>query len=125
MVRAQAREVGNIAAVPGFDMRCTGRPKGQRGWIDKKGRVYVLRWREEKAQPDGTLKVVQHSKSLGHFRTKSEARAAAELEMRKVNAARQNPESTMGLANFIGRHYFPHIEKRLRPSTVHGYKGLW
>jgi integrase len=106
-------------------MRYTGRPKGQRGWIDKKGRVYVLRWREEKTQPDGKLKVVQHSKSLGHFRTKSEAKAAAAAEMLKVNAARQNPESTMQLADFIDRHYFPHIEKRLRPSTVHGYKGLW
>jgi integrase len=106
-------------------MRHTGRPKGQRGWIDKKGRVYVLRWREEKALADGKLKVVERSKSLGHFRTKSEARAAGEAEMRKINAALQNPESTMQLAHFIERHYFPHIEKRLRPSTVHGYRGLW
>jgi integrase len=101
------------------------RPKGQRGWVYKKGRIYMLRWREEKQQPDGKLKIVQPSKSLGYFRTKSEARAAAELEMRKINAALQNPESTMPLAEFIHNHYFPYIEKRLRPSTVHGYKGLW
>jgi hypothetical protein len=89
--------------------RCEGetenlRMPGQRGWIDEKGPVDVLRWREEKTQPDGTLKVVQHSKSLGHFRTKSEAKTAADAEMRKVNAVRQNPESTMQLADFVERH---------------------
>lgn len=106
-------------------MRHMGRPGGQRGWIYKKGRIYMLRWREEKRQPDGKVMVVQPSKSLGYFRTKSEARAAADLEMRKINSALQNPESTMRLVDFIQSHYFPHIEKRLRPSTVHGYKRLW
>ena len=85
----------------------------------------MLRWREEKLQPDGVLKIIQPSKSLGYFRTKSEARAAADLEMRKINTTLQNPESSMLLADFIEHHYFPHIEKRLRPSTIHGYMGLW
>jgi integrase len=101
------------------------RPRGQRGWIYRKGAIYMLRWREEKLQPDGVLKIIQPSKSLGYFRTKSEARAAADLEMRKINTTLQNPESSMLLADFIEHHYFPHIEKRLRPSTIHGYMGLW
>jgi integrase len=106
-------------------MRRVGRPKGQRGWIYKKGRIYMLRWREQKIQPDGSVRIVQPSQSLGYFRTKTEARAAAELEMRKINAAIQNPQSCMRLADFVEHHYFPHIEKRLRPSTVHSYKRLW
>jgi integrase len=106
-------------------MRRMGRPRGQRGWVYKKGGIYMLRWREEKAQPDGSLRIVQPSKSLGYFRTKSEARAAADLEMRKIISAIQNPESCMPVADFVEHHYFPHIEKRLRPSTVHSYKRLW
>jgi integrase len=102
-----------------------GRPKGQRGWIYRKGAIYMLRWREAEVQPDGTLKVIQCSKSLGHFRTKSEARAAADLEMQKVVAAIRNPQSSIPLADFVERQYFPHIEKRLRPSTVHNYRQLW
>ena len=106
-------------------MRRMGRPKGQRGWLYKKGGIYMLRWREEKAQANGSVKIVQPSKSLGYFRTKSEARRTADLEMRKIIAAIQNPESCMPLADFVEHHYFPHIEKRLRPSTVHNYKRLW
>jgi integrase len=102
-----------------------GRPKGQRGWIYKKGAIYMLRWREAEAQPDGSVKINQCSKSLGRFRTKSEARAAADVEMQKVIAAIRNPQSSMPLADFVEHQYFPHIEKRLRPSTVHNYKRLW
>jgi integrase len=60
-------------------MRRMGRPKGQRGWLYKKGGIYMLRWREEKAQPNGSVKIVQPSKSLGYFRTKSEARRAQRI----------------------------------------------
>jgi hypothetical protein len=106
-------------------MRHLGRPKGQSGWVYKKGGIYMLRWRERKMQADGSLRIVQLSKSLGYFRTKSEARIAAELEMRKINAAIQNPQSCTRLADFVEHQYFPHVEKRLRPSTVHSYKRLW
>ncbi len=106
-------------------MHRSGRPRGQRGWVYKKGGIFMLRWREREVQPDGHVKIVEPSKSLGYFRTKSEARAAADLEMQKINAAIQNPQSSMALADFVEHHYFAHIEKRLRPSTVHSYKRLW
>lgn len=106
-------------------MHRRGRPRGQRGWVYKKGGNFMLRWREREMQPDGQIKTAQHSKSLGYFRTKSEARAAPDLEMQKVTAAIQNPKSSMLLADFVEHHYFAHIEKRLRPSTVHSYKRLW
>lgn len=106
-------------------MHRRGRPRGQRGWVYKKGGNFMLRWRERQMQPDGQVKIAQYSKSLGYFRTRSEARAAADLEMQKVTAEIQNPKSSMPLADFVEHHYFAHIEKRLRPSTVHSYKRLW
>jgi len=99
--------------------------RNQRGQVYKKGNIWMLRWWETQVRPEGTEKLIRPSKSLGVFRTKKEARAAGDEEMRKINITIQRPQSGMSLAQFVDQNYFPDIKTRLRPSTVHGYKRLW
>jgi len=84
----------------------------------------MLRWWETQVLPDGTEKLIRPSKSLGVFRTKKEARAAGDEEMRKINITIQRPQSGMSLTKFVDQNYFPHIETRLRPSTIHGLQAV-
>jgi hypothetical protein len=69
---------------------------------------------------------VKLAPSPDHFQRKLylPCRTAADLEMQKINAAIQNPQSCMPLAAFV-THHFPHGEKKLRPSTTYGCKRLW
>ena len=105
------------------------RTRYQRGYLYKKGSVWMLRYYDIQELPDGTIKRVQKAQKLveavGEYRSKSAARQLAEEILARINASRKNPTSVMSLDRFVESHYLPFVETHNRLSTYHGYRNLW
>jgi len=88
----------------------------------------VVRFREQVQQTDGSIKWVQPAKciaSVADYPKKSEVRPLKNEEMARLNKVGFTIEAGVGIVDFVENVYFPSVEKRLKPSTVKGYKDAW
>jgi hypothetical protein len=67
------------------------RRRYQNGCVFKRGRNWVLRYREDIRQADGALTRVHRSAVLGPLECKKEARRAAENYLRGLNVGTARP----------------------------------
>lgn len=101
----------------------------QRGYVFLKGSAWYLRYYDQKTQADGTVKLVQRCRKLadntGSYRSKKAVRTLADEFLAPLNNGSFTAESTMSVADFWEKKYFPYIEGQKSPSTVNGYKNMW
>ncbi len=105
------------------------RTRHQKGYLYKKGNLWMLRYYDDQQLPDGTITRVQKARKLveaiGEYRTKTAARTLAEEQLEPVNASRTTPQSVMSLERFVDSHYLPFVESHKKISTYDGYRKMW
>ena len=100
------------------------RRRYQKGCLVKKGKNWVLRFREDMLNPDGTVGRIHRSVVLGALRTKGEAQRAADACLRKINDGSREPQSTITLNDFWNTYFEPEILPTLKYSTQNLYRLL-
>jgi integrase len=93
------------------------RRRYQKGCLFKKGKNWVLRYREDVLNPDGSAGRVHRSVVLGSLRTRREAERAADTYTRKINDGSHRPQATISLCDFWERYFEPEILPTLKYST--------
>lgn len=103
------------------------RPRHQDGclWIrGKRRKVWVFRWREDVAQPDGSLKRIQRAETLGPVSriTRQQARKVLDERLGPLNLGQFRPRATMTLADFVRLEWKPNAELALKKKSVSYYE---
>ena len=101
----------------------------QKGYVYRKGSLWLLRYYDSEFTEDGTVRRVQKTKKLAVFGSecpnKTAARDLARNFLQSINLARKAPESAMTLARFTEDRYLPFVKEHKRISTYHGYRNMW
>lgn len=102
------------------------RPRYQDGSVvirGKRRKVWVLRWREDVLQPDGSITRIQRAETLGPVSTINRQKARAVLHDRvgAVNQGQRRPQATMTLNDFVRVEWRPNAELALKKSSVRYY----
>jgi integrase len=102
------------------------RPRYQNGCLTTRGKrrkVWVLRWRENVLQPDGSIKRVQRAETLGPVSqiTRKNARAILLARAEKQNHIQRRPMAIMTLSDFVMKVWRPNAGLALKKSTVKYY----
>ncbi len=101
----------------------------QKGYLYKKGNLWMIRYYDQRELPDGTFERVQKAHKLveacGDYRSKAAARVLADEFLSPLNNGKTTPHSIMSLRRFVEGHDLPFIELHKRISTYHGYRNLW
>jgi integrase len=103
----------------------------QKGHLYRRGTSWFVRYCDDVMQPDGTIKRKQVSKKLevsycDEYRTKKSVRPFMEKVLAPINQGLVTVQSTMRIADFIGKEHFLKLEqKKRRASTLKGYKDVW
>ena len=100
------------------------RRRYQKGCLLKKGKNWVLRYREDILNPDGTVGRIHRSVVLGIMRTKGEAARAADACLRKINDGRRQPLAAINLTDFWDSYFETEILPTLKYSTQKLYRIL-
>jgi integrase len=93
------------------------RRRYQKGCLVKKGKNWVLRYREDILNTDGTIGRIHRSLVLGALRSKREAQRAADACLRKINDGARQPQATITLTDFWDTYFEPEILPTLKYST--------
>ncbi len=97
----------------------------QRGRIFKQRKSWTLSYYDT-VYRGGQKKRVRVSKKLAtiskDYPTKASVRVLADSILAPLNRKDLSPESSMLVTDYIEQHYFPAVEKRLRPSTFSNYR---
>jgi len=101
----------------------------QKGYLYKKGNLWMIRYYDQRELPDGTIQRVQKAHKLveacGDYRSKTAARVLADEFLSPLNDRKTTPHSIMSLRRFVEGHYLPFTELHNRISTYHEYRNLW
>ncbi len=105
------------------------RTRHQRGYLYRKGSLWLLRYYDSVFVADGTVRRIQKTKKLAEVgpecSTKTAARDLAREFLETINQARKTPESTMTLTRFTEDRYLPFVAGSKRISTFRGYRNMW
>jgi integrase len=102
------------------------RPRDQDGSLvvrGKRKKMWVLRWREDVLQLDGTVRRIQRAETLGPVSKIKPKKARATLQNRvdTANQGQRRPQATMTLADFVRVEWRPNAELALKKSSVRYY----
>ncbi|HEV2495225.1 MAG TPA: site-specific integrase [Terriglobia bacterium] len=100
------------------------RPRYQKGCVFERGKVWVLRYREDYLKHDGTLGRRQPSVVLGAFPRKKEALRAADVFLRPLNSGAVRPQAAVTLNDFWHVYFVPEMLPTLKYSTRKMYVSL-
>jgi len=100
------------------------RRRFQNGWVFKKGRNWVFRYREDIRRLDGTVFRKQRSVVLGRLRGKREAQTEATKRLRAINGGAQRPQSSMTFSDFWNEYFDPEVIEKRKISTQQMYRYL-
>lgn len=100
----------------------------QRGRIYRKGRLWMLQYREPVIE-NGKVVTRRVAQKLAiysdQYRTEESVQPLADLILAPINARLARPETTETLIAFLEHVYLPACKADLRPSTARGYRGLF
>ena len=120
-LKAERRKSGRVNKGKEFPLT---RRRYQKGCLVKKGKNWVLRYREDILNPDGTVGRIHRSVVLGVLRTKGETQRAADACLLKINDGSRQPQSHMTLRDFWNTCFEPEILLTLKYSTQDLYRLL-
>jgi integrase len=85
--------------------------------------MWVVRWRENVLQPDGSVKRIQRAETLGPVSkiTRQQARAFLQDKAATINLCQRRPRATISLEEFIRAEWRPNVALALKKSTVKYY----
>ena len=89
--------------------------------------AWFVKYRVQVRQEDGSIKLKQRAKILGRigdYPRESDIMPLKIEFMRRLNAGKFTPDSSMNLSEFVEKSYLPYIEE-LRASTKKGYREIW
>src|SRR5271169_4489294 len=105
------------------------RTRHQKGYLYKKGNLWLLRYYDYEVLPEGTIHRIQRAhkvvEAVGDYRTKKAARVLADEFLAPLSDGRATPQSMMTLTHFVESTYLPFIQTHKRISTFHGYRNMW
>ena len=102
----------------------------QKGYVFHRGKSWFVRYCDSVFQGDGTYRRVQVCTKLpvpycDQYRTKASVKPFVTELLAPLNSGFVNPQSTMPVVEFVEKVYLPHAERKLRPSTIKGYRDIW
>ena len=102
------------------------RPRYQEGSLvvcGKRRRVWVIRWRENVLQPDGSVKRLQRAETLGPVRniTRQLARSILNQKFRTENLNQRRPQAIRPFAEFVSEEWSPNAKLAVKKSTMRYY----
>lgn len=99
----------------------------QRGHLYKHRGSWLLRYYDWEIQAGGTkrVRVAERIADAKEYPTKASVRLLADKHLAKINSKETTIGSSQTVADFIQLVYFPLAEKRLRASTVKGYRDIF
>jgi integrase len=105
------------------------RPRYQGGSVVVRGKNrkrYVIRWREDVVEPDGTIGRIQRAETIG-FVSQMKRHQALEILQARVNSVgqqRRQPKVTMTLSEFVRAEWKPNAALGLKKSSmrIYGYQ---
>jgi len=100
------------------------RHRYQKGCLFKRGKKWVLRFREDTLNPDGSLGQSHRSVALGSFENKKEARQAADSYLHQFNSGNRCPQSAITLDQFWREYFEREILPTLKFATIELYRNL-
>ncbi len=101
------------------------RRRYQHGCVCKRGKNWVVRFREDVIQPDGTRGRVERTVILLSAKEpKKKAKQAAEKFLAPTNSGKLTPHTTMSFEGFWFAHFEPTILPKLKTSTQMFYRTL-
>jgi integrase len=102
------------------------RNREQKGTIYSKCGMWYVRYSDSRVI-DGQVRRMRLAKQLGSVAEmkKQKARDEAKKFLATINKPSLPAENAVKLTAFVDSVYFPRVEQRTRPSTLHGYKIMW
>ena len=100
------------------------RRRYQNGCLFKRGKNWVLRYREDMLNPDGTVRRAHRSIVLGPLETKKEARRMAGTYLAQFNDGTRRAETAITLEDFWHGYFATDILPVLKFSTQEAYRYL-
>jgi len=103
------------------------RRRYQGGTLRKRGQrspYWELQWREDFIKPDGTIgrRLVAWKIGAVADLTRRQARKLADEKLRSLNQGEFAPQSTISIADFVGRLFIPNFFPTLKLSTQKRYR---
>jgi integrase len=96
---------------------------------DKARGVWYGVYREDRLQPDGSVKRVQRVVKLAdicnRYRSESDVRPLLDAILAPLNDGKVDVRSTMTVAQFVENGWLPHCEQVLAPASMDHYKKGW
>jgi integrase len=100
------------------------RRRYQQGCIFKRGKNWVMRFRDDVVNPESGTARILRSIVLGDFRTRREAQREASRYLQRINSTSYRPKVSITLQEFWERHVEPTILPMHKHSTQHLYRIL-
>src|SRR6266404_363762 len=102
------------------------RPRYQEGCLwtrGKRRKMWVVRWRGNVLQPDGTVRRIQRAETLGPVSkiTRQQARAFLQDKAATINLCQRRPQAFIPLEEFVRVEWRPNAVLALKKSTVKYY----
>jgi len=102
------------------------RPRYQDGSLAVRGRKrkrYVIRWREDVAQPDGSICRIRRAETIGFVSTmkKQEALEILQTRVSAVSQQQRRPQVSMTLSEFVRAEWKPNAALALKKSSMRIY----
>lgn len=101
------------------------RRRWQGGCIFKRSKNWILRYREDVLNPDGSIRRKHRSLVLGSLHSKTEARRAAEAYLQPLNGNSRRPVAAISLADFWQNHFARDTLLTLKKNTRLLYTNLF
>ena len=106
------------------------RTRHQSGYVFHQGGFWYVRYYDNVMNAEGEIERQQKCRKLvaygSQYRTQRDVRSLADELLKPINDGTHTPESTMTVADFIEKHYLPHVEQqKRRVSTYRGYRNVW
>jgi integrase len=102
------------------------RPRYQDGCLCVRGKrkVWVLRWRENVLQPNGSVRRILRAETLGPISkiTRQQAREALRQRLEPINMGQLRPQTSMTFADFVQTEWIPNAGLALKRSSVRYYR---
>ncbi len=100
------------------------RRRYQEGCIFKRGKNWVIRFREDRLNLEGGMERVLRSVVLGQFNTRHEAQREATRYLQRINSTSYRPQITLTLEDFWSRHFEISVLPMFKYSTQALYRSL-
>jgi integrase len=102
------------------------RPRYQEGCLwtrGKRRKMWVVRWRENVLQPDGSVRRIQRAETLGPVSkiTRQQARDFLQAKTATINLCQRRPQAFIALEEFVRVEWRPNAALALKKSTVKYY----